>query len=201
MTVSRPALLNCMLIARGNGSSAVRVSDAALVGYCMLHGDTQDLLVQDGAVAQVQSNVFSQVTLVGSGAIDPLVGDRAVLDAADYPARHANDSDTAGGLHHTLTALDDRYLQTIGSTGSTDNAILRANGTGGETIQGSPVTIDDAGTIDLPAGQTYNVDGVPHTHASSGRKYRQFVYSVIAGDLVFLVDDDGQPIFNLLDWE
>lgn len=34
-----------------------------------------------------------------------------------------------------------------GSTGSTDNAILRADGTGGSALQGSSVTIDDAGGI------------------------------------------------------
>ena len=34
-----------------------------------------------------------------------------------------------------------------GSTGSTDNAILRADGTGGSTLQSSGVTIDDGGSI------------------------------------------------------
>ena len=34
-----------------------------------------------------------------------------------------------------------------GSTGSTDNAILRANGTGGSTAQASGVTIDDNDTV------------------------------------------------------
>lgn len=38
-----------------------------------------------------------------------------------------------------------------GTTGSTDNAILRANGTGGSTIQGSLATIADDGTLDAPA--------------------------------------------------
>ena len=34
-----------------------------------------------------------------------------------------------------------------GSTGSTDNAILRADGTGGSTLQSSGVTIDDSGNL------------------------------------------------------
>ena len=34
-----------------------------------------------------------------------------------------------------------------GSTGSTDNAILRADGTGGSTLQESSVTIDDTGNL------------------------------------------------------
>lgn len=41
-----------------------------------------------------------------------------------------------------------------GSTGSTDNAILRADGTGGSTLQSSLVTIDDSGIIDTPNGLT-----------------------------------------------
>jgi hypothetical protein len=45
-----------------------------------------------------------------------------------------------------------------GTTGSTDNAILRANGTGGTVIQGSLATIADDGTLDAPA---ITVDGDP----------------------------------------
>jgi len=37
-----------------------------------------------------------------------------------------------------------------GSTGATDNAVLRADGTGGTTLQNSLVTIDDTGKLKLP---------------------------------------------------
>lgn len=37
-----------------------------------------------------------------------------------------------------------------GSTGATDNAILRADGTGGATVQSSALTIDDSGNIVMP---------------------------------------------------
>jgi hypothetical protein len=47
----------------------------------------------------------------------------------------------------------------IGALGSTDNAILRADGTGAQTAQGSLVTIDDTGSINIPAGQTYKING------------------------------------------
>ena len=39
-----------------------------------------------------------------------------------------------------------------GSTGSTDNAILRADGTGGSTLQSSGVTIDDSGNMGVGYG-------------------------------------------------
>ena len=32
----------------------------------------------------------------------PLSGDRSAWDAADYPEKHANDIDTADGIHHTI---------------------------------------------------------------------------------------------------
>lgn len=34
-----------------------------------------------------------------------------------------------------------------GSTGATDNRVLRADGTGGSTVQSSPITIDDSGNV------------------------------------------------------
>ena len=54
---------------------------------------------------------------------------------------------TAGtGLSFSGTVLN--ASGTIGgSTGSTDNAILRADGTGGVTLQNSAVTIDDSGNL------------------------------------------------------
>ena len=46
-----------------------------------------------------------------------------------------------------------------GSTGSTDNAILRADGEAGATIQSSLVTIDDNGSINIPSGQSFKING------------------------------------------
>lgn len=53
-----------------------------------------------------------------------------------------------------------------GSSGSTDNAIIRADGTGGATVQSSLATVDDSGGVNIPTGQTYNINGSPHTHAA-----------------------------------
>lgn len=60
-------------------------------------------------------------------------------------------SPTWGSIGGTLSSQTD--LQTAlnakmgGSTGATDNRILRADGTGGSTVQNSAVTIDDSGNI------------------------------------------------------
>lgn len=51
-----------------------------------------------------------------------------------------------------------------GTTGATDNALLRADGTGGATVQSSTVTISDAGVIVTPFGELT-------THSFGGRDF------------------------------
>lgn len=55
-----------------------------------------------------------------------------------------------------------------GSTGSTDNAILRANGIGGGTIQSTGVVIDDSDNLLFPAEAAINFDSgdVTITHSA-----------------------------------
>jgi len=61
--------------------------------------------------------------------------------------------------NQTDTGADD-YLKnkpSIGA-GSTDNAVIRANGTEGTAIQNSLVIIDDSGSVDIPSGQHYKIN-------------------------------------------
>lgn len=53
----------------------------------------------------------------------------------------------------------------LGPATSADNTIARFNGTNNKTIQDSLATVDDSGGINIPTGQTYNINGSPHTHA------------------------------------
>ncbi len=60
----------------------------------------------------------------------------------------------------SIKAFLKTYFDTLypgGTTGATDNAILRADGTGGATVQSSPVTMTDAGTINLPTDQAIKI--------------------------------------------
>jgi hypothetical protein len=52
----------------------------------------------------------------------------------------------------------------LGSVGSTDNSIVRSDGAGTVTVQGSLATISDAGSVNIPVGQTYNINGTAHAH-------------------------------------
>lgn len=53
----------------------------------------------------------------------------------------------------------------IGPATSADNTIARFDGVDNKTIQGSLATVDDSGGVNIPTGQTYNINGSPHTHA------------------------------------
>lgn len=47
----------------------------------------------------------------------------------------------------------------IGPDGATDNAIVTFNSSTGKLVQNSLVTIDDNGTINIPTGQSYKING------------------------------------------
>ena len=69
-----------------------------------------------------------------------------------------------------------------GSTGSTDNAILRANGTGGVTLQNSLVTIDDSGSINIPTGQSYKINNTALTYTNVGAAASGHTHGSISND-------------------
>lgn len=71
-----------------------------------------------------------------------------------------------------------------GSSGSTDNAVIRADGTGGATVQSSLATVDDSGTVNIPTGQTYNINNSPHTHAGVGVTHTYYGYNTVGGSTV-----------------
>lgn len=48
-----------------------------------------------------------------------------------------------------------------GTTGTTDNAITRANGTGGSTLQGSLATVDNAGNFTTPGFTAFDYAFIP----------------------------------------
>lgn len=70
------------------------------------------------------------------------------------------DSTQTGGVKWTTPAGSG---DVVGPSAATDNAIARFNLTTGKAIQNSTVTIDDNGTINVPSGQYYNVNGSPIT--------------------------------------
>lgn len=71
-----------------------------------------------------------------------------------------------GGTWYWITAGGGGDV--LGPASSADNTIARFNGADNKTIQGSLATVDDSGGINIPSGQTYNINGSAHTHAGGG---------------------------------
>jgi hypothetical protein len=52
----------------------------------------------------------------------------------------------------------------VGPASATNRAIAIYNNTTGKLIQNSLATIDTSGSLNIPTGQTYNINGSPHSH-------------------------------------
>lgn len=91
-------------------------------------------------------------TITGLGELEPGDVIVAAVDGADeaseFFALQAN-------LVNAVTSV---------STSVDNKSVPRFDGTSGKIIKGSSVIIEDNGSIDIPAGQTYNVGGSPHNH-------------------------------------
>ena len=58
----------------------------------------------------------------------------------------------------------------VGAASSTDNAVARFDGATGKLIQDSLVTVDDAGSVNIPTGQTYKINGTSLVGLHSGAR-------------------------------
>ncbi|MCP3684651.1 MAG: hypothetical protein GY861_18445 [bacterium] len=75
-----------------------------------------------------------------------------------------------------ISGLKTELGDVVGPSSSTNNAIARWDTTTGKLLQDSSVTIDDNGSINIPSGETYDINGTaitytdvaasPTTHAS-----------------------------------
>lgn len=81
------------------------------------------------------------------------------------------ETDVNGDLMPMLLPTGDPIegANVILSENLTDHAIPRGNGGGSASkiLQNSLALIDDNGSINIPSGQTYNINGSPHTHTEA----------------------------------
>ena len=55
-------------------------------------------------------------------------------------------------------------VDVVGASSSTDNAVVRFNGTDGKTIQNSLLSVDDSGNLILPSDTKIYLDGGTNTY-------------------------------------
>jgi hypothetical protein len=132
-------------VARSGDNVSQFVNDA---GYLTTDNDTTYTagtgLSLDGTTFNIDSTVvqFSDITsgsiTAGTGNIDFSVANSGDVLTQQGDGSFAMSAPAGGGIG--------------GSTGSTDNAILRADGTGGNTLQSSLAKVDDNGNISVPWG-------------------------------------------------
>lgn len=118
----------------------------------------------DTALQSLPTHTHTTADITGFGeAVDDEVASLLVAGT--------NISLTYNDAANTLTIASTATGTIGGSTGATDNAILRADGTGGATLQNSVVTIDDSGNVSgvgsitasgditLSAGRSLRING------------------------------------------
>ena len=123
-------------------------------------GDKGDITVSSsGATWTIDNGAVSYAKMQDVSAASKLIGRGSASGSGDPQEITIGTNLTMSGT--TLSAAG----SISGSTGSTDNAIIRADGTGGSTIQGSVPTINDDGKI---VADAYEFDTTPTTTVGAG---------------------------------
>lgn len=144
------------IIEQGGGNTAGQMLSVAHTG-----------LVQAVCGDTLTRGTHSALTCDSSGRVVPQTSaDKRVAIWANIEDKNY----TVGQLCWVKLADDPRTSAVLGgTTGSTDNALLRADGTGGVTVQGSGAnaTLSDAGALTLAAGLTVSSGGATVTGNST----------------------------------
>lgn len=123
----------------------------------------------DGTLGDIQNSL---VTISDTGSLNVPVGQNfningvALKDVSETLTNKTINNPTITGTPTGITAThvglgnvtNNAQVKKIAS--STDNAIMRWDGATGDLPQDSLVTISDTGTVNIPTGQNYNINGV-----------------------------------------
>lgn len=146
--------------ASGSGSTYTASMSPALTAYTdgMVIQFEPDVDCSAGAVTINIDSLGAKSIKQSDGTTDP--GSAALVAGRQVPL-------TYDGTVFRMAPSGSGSGTIAGTLGTTDNAVTRADGTGGSTAQGSLMTIDDSGTVNIPSGQQYQINGAQHTHAAA----------------------------------
>lgn len=130
------------------------------------NGDSHDHYGGDGA--QIDHTRLSNIGSVSHSTLDSHVGS-GTYGYQHLPVQTSHSGEILG-TNGTIASWQAAGTGDVtGAASSTDNEIVRFHSTTGKVIQKSAeCTINDSGTINIPTGQTYNINGSPHTHTAFG---------------------------------
>lgn len=150
--------------------------------------------VTNAKLAQIATARFKGRTTAGTGDVEDLTATQATALLNAFVG-DSGSGGTKGLVPAPSTGDASKYLKgdgtwaTVsagigGSTGSTDNAILRADGTGGSTAQSSVVTIaDTTGAMSWTTAAAHRTIYIPSTTAltTNGHRYVEVVGTLTPG--------------------
>lgn len=180
-------------------------------GYNLLpHGTSGQYLKTQGDGA---NPIWADLPAAASTALDDLT-DVGISSAERGDVLIRNDTGWVN-LHHgtdgqVLTSKgdsadpiwDDAATGTgdvIGPATSTDNTIARFDGADNKTVQGSLVTIDDSGSVNIPSGQAFKINGSALAYGDVGAApaaHTQLGTTVELAELGTATYDDVQDWLN-----
>jgi len=101
---SAPLVRNTIITVQGTGAIGLRVSNTAYAFDVKNEADI-GIQVETGGILRAHGAMTGSVTLVGTGAINPLYSDRSAWNTSTYPGRHAKDISDGVHIHHNPTAV------------------------------------------------------------------------------------------------
>jgi len=147
-----------------NNPHSVNLNDIGPFNLANLNANINDANLDDSDSPRTPTSHSTSHEADGSDEID---GDKLDIDFVPQnyvPNTEPSEVDSSNHLTAHLKGIDELINQSdvTGPENSTDNAVVRFDGTGGKQIQDSTVTIDDAGNLSVPGtvnGRDISADG------------------------------------------
>jgi len=157
------------------------------------HSLLHRIITVDSAAAEQSLKIDSSSNAIISGGVqvETSFTGKQIATPANPSAGYNKAYFKSGDRLYLLTSGGTESLvgNISGSTGSTDNAILRADGTGTTTVQSTGITIDDSDNIVLPAVVANDQKGI--LYRGSARWMHSYYPTNASGGNVFIGSNAG----------